>query len=52
MRGERLPKDLKVPLKGGGEDPRLHASAELGARTISAIVERLARQVEAMLAEK
>jgi len=50
---QRLPRDLNTPLRGiMGEDPRLHASRELGAKTVSAIVERLAQRVEAMLAQE
>ena len=43
---DRLPKDLNIPLKGvGGDDPRIHASKELGERVIKEIVEKLTKLV-------
>ncbi len=49
---EALPKDLSVKLKGvGGEDPRIHASRELGGKTVNLIVERLTAKVREMLGE-
>ena len=39
----RLPKDLSIPLEGvGGEDPRVHASRELGERVAHVIAEEMA----------
>jgi len=39
----RLSRDMKEPLEGvGGEDPRIHASRELGEQVVAAMVERLA----------
>jgi hypothetical protein len=38
----RLPKDTGVPLEGvGGDDPRLHASRELGKTAVQAIARDL-----------
>jgi creatinine amidohydrolase len=39
----RLPKDTEIPLEGvGGDDPRIHASRELGKRAVKAISRDLA----------
>lgn len=49
---ELLPKDLSVKPKGVvGEDPRAHASRELGEKVVELIVNKLADKVLAMLRE-
>lgn len=49
-RMENLPEDLAVPLVAAGpEDPRIHASQELGAETCAAIVDRLVAFVDRLL---
>jgi hypothetical protein len=48
---ENLPADLKTPLVAAGpEDPRVHASSELGETICRAIVDRAAEFVEKLLA--
>ena len=48
---ENLPKDPAVPLIAAGpEDPRVHASQELGGKVCAAIVDRLAAFVDKLLA--
>ena len=47
----RLPKDTDVPLEGvGGDDPRLHASRELGEQAVKAIARDLAAKGRELLA--
>ena len=49
-RMENLPDDLSVPLIAAGpEDPRVHASQDLGAATCTTIVERLVAFVDRLL---
>ncbi len=46
----RLPKDTTVPLEGvGGDDPRLHASRELGAQAVRSIARDLAAKGRELL---
>ncbi len=47
---DNLPKDLSVPLVAAGpEDPRVHASPELGQKVCDAIVERMVAFVDKLL---
>ena len=47
----RLPKDTTQGLEGvGGDDPRLHASRELGKAAVLAIARDLARKGQELLA--
>jgi len=46
----KLPKDTTVPLEGiSGEDPRLHASRELGEKVVRCIARDLARKGQELL---
>ena len=49
----QLSADLDEKLEGvGGDDPRVHASAEVGAEIVEAIVARMAERVMDMLQKK
>ena len=49
----RLPKDTSIKLEGvGGEDPRLHATRELGKAAVEAIAADLATKGKELLAEQ